>query len=176
MVLTRDGKMAGSVSGGCVEGAVYEAGTQVLKSGQPELLYFGVADETAWEVGLACGGKIEVFVEPLDATLYAAVHEAIVNEQPVATITVVKGPVETLGRKLVLQGDERTGSLGGDLEGAAIEAAREALTEGKPRRVNLDGPDTDAEAVELFVDVVLPSPTLIVVGGVVRGTCFQEND
>ncbi len=66
MALTRSGLIAGSVSGGCVEGAVVEAGEQVLKSGQPQLLHFGVADETAWSVGLACGGSIDVFVQPLD--------------------------------------------------------------------------------------------------------------
>jgi xanthine dehydrogenase accessory factor len=58
--------ISGSVSGGCVEGAVIEAGGEVLADGRPRLLRFGVADETAWGVGLACGGTIEVFVERLD--------------------------------------------------------------------------------------------------------------
>src|SRR3989304_2383300 len=66
MALTPDGKITGSVSGGCVEGAVFETGVEVIKSGRPQLLHFGVADETAWEVGLACGGQIDVFVEPLN--------------------------------------------------------------------------------------------------------------
>lgn len=66
MAVNQQGEMIGSVSGGCVEGAVVEEALQVLKSGKPKLLEFGVADETAWEVGLACGGKIEVFVERLD--------------------------------------------------------------------------------------------------------------
>jgi xanthine dehydrogenase accessory factor len=62
--------MVGSVSGGCVEGAVVEAGLETLSTGRPQLLSFGVADETAFEViGLACGGQIEVFVEPLSLTL-----------------------------------------------------------------------------------------------------------
>ena len=65
MALTPDGKITGSVSGGCVEGAVYDSGVEVLKSNLPQLLHFGVADETAWEVGLACGGKLKVFVEKL---------------------------------------------------------------------------------------------------------------
>jgi xanthine/CO dehydrogenase XdhC/CoxF family maturation factor len=55
--------MASSVSGGCVEGAVFDTGVDVLKSGKPQLLHFGVADETAWEVGLSCGGTIRVYVE-----------------------------------------------------------------------------------------------------------------
>jgi xanthine/CO dehydrogenase XdhC/CoxF family maturation factor len=63
--VTRTGKMAGSVSGGCIEGAVAEAALETMQSGQPALLTFGVTDEMAWEVGLACGGKVNVFVESL---------------------------------------------------------------------------------------------------------------
>jgi xanthine/CO dehydrogenase XdhC/CoxF family maturation factor len=66
MAVNQKGEMAGSVSGGCVEGAVVEEAMAVLKTGRPKLLHYGVADETAWEVGLACGGTIEVFVERLD--------------------------------------------------------------------------------------------------------------
>jgi xanthine dehydrogenase accessory factor len=65
MAVTKSGRMAGSVSGGCVEGAVADAGMRAIESGAPELLDFGVSDERAWEVGLACGGKIKVFVERL---------------------------------------------------------------------------------------------------------------
>jgi xanthine/CO dehydrogenase XdhC/CoxF family maturation factor len=65
MAITASEKMVGSVSGGCVEGAVSEAALEVLKTGTPKLLTFGVADEEAWAVGLSCGGTIEVFVEPL---------------------------------------------------------------------------------------------------------------
>jgi xanthine dehydrogenase accessory factor len=65
LVVTKSGKMAGSVSGGCIEGAVADAALATLQSGQPALLAFGVTDERAWEVGLACGGRVEVFVEPL---------------------------------------------------------------------------------------------------------------
>ena len=66
MAVNSRGEMVGSVSGGCVEGAVVEAARRVIKTGQPKLLQFGVADEQAWEVGLACGGNIEIFVERLD--------------------------------------------------------------------------------------------------------------
>src|SRR5579864_2760807 len=65
MLVTRSGKMAGSVSNGCIEGAVFEEAQKVLKSGQPKLAAFGVADDVAFEVGLACGGHIEVFIQPL---------------------------------------------------------------------------------------------------------------
>jgi len=66
MAVSSGGELAGSVSGGCVEGAVFEEAQEVLKSGEPKLLRFGITDEMAWDVGLACGGTIEVFVEPLD--------------------------------------------------------------------------------------------------------------
>ena len=65
MAVTKSGKMAGSVSGGCIEGAVAEAAMQTLETGSPQLLDFGVTNERAWEVGLACGGKVKVFVERL---------------------------------------------------------------------------------------------------------------
>ena len=65
MAVTASGKIAGSVSGGCIEGAVAEAALSTIASGTPQLLDFGVTDERAWEVGLACGGKVKVFVERL---------------------------------------------------------------------------------------------------------------
>lgn len=65
MAVTRSGKIAGSVSGGCIEGAVADAALLTLQSGVPTLLDFGVTNERAWEVGLACGGKVKVFVEPI---------------------------------------------------------------------------------------------------------------
>lgn len=66
MAITESGRIAGSVSGGCIEGAVADAALEVMKSGRPKLLDFGVTNEMAWEVGLACGGKVKVFVEPVE--------------------------------------------------------------------------------------------------------------
>ncbi|MCG6207191.1 XdhC family protein [Rhodopseudomonas sp. HC1] len=63
LVINDDGTFLGSVSGGCVEGAVVTEALDVIESGEPKLLEFGVADETAWKVGLSCGGTIRVFVE-----------------------------------------------------------------------------------------------------------------
>src|SRR5712691_1645916 len=74
MVVTRSGKMAGSVSNGCIEGAVFEEAQKVLKSRKPKVAAFGVADDVAFEVGLACGGHIEVFVQPL-----GRVHERLIE-------------------------------------------------------------------------------------------------
>lgn len=64
LAVTEDGEMAGSVSGGCVENAVIMEAQEVLQTGEPRLLRYGISDEMAWDVGLACGGTIEVFVEP----------------------------------------------------------------------------------------------------------------
>ncbi len=65
LAVSASGRLAGSVSGGCIEGAVADAAKQTMASGTPQLLDFGISDERAWEVGLACGGKLKVFVERL---------------------------------------------------------------------------------------------------------------
>jgi xanthine/CO dehydrogenase XdhC/CoxF family maturation factor len=66
LAVADDGAFVGSVSGGCVEGAVIEQAQAAIRDGMPRLLDFGVSDEQAWEVGLACGGKVEIFVEPVE--------------------------------------------------------------------------------------------------------------
>ncbi len=66
MAISEQGSMAGSVSGGCVEGAVFEEAQEVLASGRAKRLSYGITDEQAWEVGLSCGGQLEVLVERLD--------------------------------------------------------------------------------------------------------------
>lgn len=161
MALTPAGRIAGSVSGGCVEGAVYEAGTEVLKTGRPQLLRFGVADETAWSVGLACGGSIEVFVKPLDPTIFDRAKQALADERAFAVATVVHGPEPALGQEMLVYEDgEVAGELPAGLTSAAAEAARRALAEGSSRRAGI------AVGVELFADVNLPSPMLVIIGGV----------
>ena len=165
MALTPGGQIAGSVSGGCVEGAVFETGVKVLKTGRPQLLRFGVADDTAWQVGLACGGTIEVFVKPLDLALYDAMRAVLAEERPAASVLVVRGPADLLGREIVLRDDGIVlGALGGGLDESAVKAAHAALAEGQSQRHILPG--SAAEPVEVFVEVILPSPTLVAVGGV----------
>lgn len=66
MAVSDAGDMSGSVSGGCVEGAVYEEAQEVMQRGAPKLVHFGVSDDQAWAVGLSCGGQIDVFIEPLE--------------------------------------------------------------------------------------------------------------
>ena len=66
LVLDEDGRFVGSVSGGCIEGAVIAQGIETIRDRQPRVLDFGVSDEQAWEVGLTCGGKVQVYVEPVE--------------------------------------------------------------------------------------------------------------
>ncbi|HTY41748.1 MAG TPA: XdhC/CoxI family protein [Thermoanaerobaculia bacterium] len=153
MAVADDRRIAGSVSGGCVENAVVEASDDVLRSGKPRLLKFGVSDDAAWSVGLACGGAIEVFVEPLDPELFGPVRDALRHEQPLAVATAIRGDV---GRRVAVFADGR--AIGAE-DAPMREAARSALAAGQSGRAPLDGG-------ELFVDVLLPSPRLIVVGGV----------
>ena len=161
MALTPDGKIAGSVSGGCVEGAVFEAGVEVLASNRPQLLHFGVADETAWEVGLACGGSIDIFVKPLDPGFLRTLRPVLAEEEPAAVATVVRGPDPLVGKEmLVREAGHTAGSIGDELDETAVRLARAALAAGEPGRAML------SENVEVFLDVFMPPPTLIAVGGV----------
>ena len=66
LAVSESGKMCGSVSGGCVESDVYDKAMEVMRTGQPQLLHYGITDDMAWEVGLPCGGEIDVFVEPVE--------------------------------------------------------------------------------------------------------------
>jgi xanthine dehydrogenase accessory factor len=154
MAMAFDNQIAGSVSGGCVEGAVYEAGLEVIESGRPQLLHFGVADDTAWEVGLACGGMIDVFVEPLDPALHEFWRGVIAEDRPAAIATVVKG--EGLGQKAMVRGE---GQAAGVEDGALVEAARTVLTEGQSKRLT-------AGNREIFVEAIQSAPQLIILGGV----------
>lgn len=160
MAITANGEFAGSVSGGCVESAVIESGQQVLASGEPQYLHFGVSDETAWGVGLACGGSLDVFVEALDLEQFDFLYELLAAERPAGSVTLVKGQADQLGRKLILDLDQpthRMGSLDDDqavaLATAAAAPAMHELTLGKL-------------TAEAFIDLMPPPPTLVMVGGV----------
>jgi len=151
------GGLSGSVSGGCIEGAVAQEARAALRDGQPRLLHFGVSDETAWSVGLACGGQVEVFISVLDEALYEATRDALLAHRAVVGATVIVG--EPLGRSaLFTPGGPTVGSLGA-ADSAAHEAALASLRDGQCQRAAL------GEA-ELFVEPLLPPPTLVVVGGV----------
>ncbi len=94
MAVTKSGKMAGSVSNGCIEGAVFEEAQKVLKAGKGRIAAFGVADDVAFEVGLACGGHIEVFVEPFGDTHRAVMAKLEKNEPVTLRTNLVSGELE----------------------------------------------------------------------------------
>jgi xanthine dehydrogenase accessory factor len=163
MALTPSGGMAGSVSGGCVEGATFEEGLAALKQNRARLIHFGVADETAWEVGLACGGSLDVFVQPLERTIYAAYRELLLAERPFAAATLVKtaaGDEASLGRAFLLDEAGSVAAFTGAAPGEAeMAAARKTLAAGQTATVALPSGGW-------FIEAVWPAPTLIVVGGV----------
>lgn len=161
LAFTPAGQIAGSVSGGCVEGEVIAQGQDALEAGEPRLLHFGVADETAWSVGLACGGELEVFVTTLSPTVLAAAQQWLAAGQAGAVVTAIDGPTEFVGRQILVDRQGVTGSLGA-ATGAAAAAARGALAAGESARLVLEsaqGPLT------LFVDAILPPPALLAIGG-----------
>jgi xanthine dehydrogenase accessory factor len=96
MLVTRSGKMAGSVSNGCIEGAVFEEAQKVLKGGQPKIAAFGVADDVAFEVGLACGGHIEVYIQPLGRPQQQLVAMLNRNEPATLRTNLVTGRAEVV--------------------------------------------------------------------------------
>ena len=161
MAFTTDGRITGSVSGGCVEAAVIDAGLQSLKTDRPQLLSFGVADDTAWNVGLACGGSIDIFVKPLQKKFWGEVRALLESEEAAVIITVVRGQDALLGREfLYLEGGRLTGTLGDRWNKIVSNLAEEVLTQAMPRRVQLDS------EIEIFMEPLLPPPTLVLVGGV----------
>src|SRR5512135_1721232 len=88
MIVTQSGEIAGSVSGGCVENAVVEAALDTLNAAQAQLLHFEVSDQSAWRVGLACGGGIDIFVQPLGADLFDSLRAAWLDSQSTISATL----------------------------------------------------------------------------------------
>src|SRR5437660_6385984 len=117
MLVGPDGSAVGSVSGGCVEGAVYELALEVAATGTPVLQRYGVSDEDAFAVGLTCGGIIDVFVERVDPTGFPELGDvaaSIRDGTPVAVVTCAAGDEGRLGRRLVVWGDRTAGTLGSE--------------------------------------------------------------
>lgn len=163
MAFTQSGEISGSVSGGCVESAVFEAGLQSLRDGQSQLLKFGVADETAWQVGLACGGRIEVFVQALDPVFFDLSKARLLSNQAFCVASVIEGPDDLPGKAMLVSQDSVQLSLGSGLDEVCIEKSRLVLAQGRSQTVELD---SKAGLVRVFIEVVKPTPTLIMVGGV----------
>src|SRR5215211_859250 len=161
MGLASDGQFSGSVSGCCVENAVIEAGLEVLETNQPRLLHFGVADETAWEVGLACGGSIDIFIKPLDEIFCNELRSVIDDEQQAVLATIIRGPNDVLGRELLIrENGEISGDTSNPQQTEVLELAYETFVSGESRRAMLD------DTTEVFLEFIAPPPTLIAVGGV----------
>jgi xanthine dehydrogenase accessory factor len=154
-----------------VEAAVIEVAQEVIATGHPQLLSYGVADDTAWEVGLACGGRIQVFVEPGSAweKIYPALQVHLQQRDSLAVVSVLSGPEELLGRKRILleetireSGDWETDPALGDLplvdnfrlavEGLLVSETSDILA--------------SEEGVQYFVEVYPPPARLIIVGAV----------
>jgi xanthine dehydrogenase accessory factor len=163
MVTTRTGQIAGSVSAGCVEGAVIQESEVVMDTGQPRLVEFGVADDEAWEVGLACGGQIKVFIEPgfaLDG-IFDSLKENIEKGERFSTLTILKGLESSVNKKLLMKSD---GQVIGDL----------AITEndqgdGEILRLlesDVSGVSTLPDGSSIFVEVYPRPAKLIIVGAV----------
>jgi len=150
--------MIGSVSGGCVETAVINEAIDSLADHTPRLLNFGVSDDTAWEVGLTCGGRISVFVESLDQQWWTLAKQSVQTDHATTTITILSG--DHIGQKLVLDGDGQilyqTPNFPADQCADVITVARQQQSS---RRLTVND-------LDLMVDVQAPRPHLILIGGV----------
>lgn len=169
MVVNQKGEMAGSVSGGCVEGAVVDSALQVLEADQPRLLQFGVTDQTAWDVGLACGGEIEILVKPLKPEIIQTWKEILGSSLDACSVCVVSGPEELLGQELILDEDGRI-RWGSALDDGLIEKMRDlgrkGIETGSAHSTLLDLPGDAEQALKLLVNPEVAPYTLIAVGGV----------
>jgi xanthine dehydrogenase accessory factor len=171
MAVSADSDVAGSVSGGCVEGAVLEEALDVLQGNPPRLVSYGIADEDAFSVGLTCGGTIRIFVEdlaldgPTDA--YETLRDAIRAEEPIALATMVTGPAP--GAKLVVRPNcEAIGSLGQvDLDRVVGRDALAELAAGITTMRHY-GPRGEArqEEVSVLIESFAPPPQMIIFGAV----------
>lgn len=165
MAISASGQICGSVTGGCVEAAVFEEAQAVQASGKPRLLSYGVSNEAAWEVGLSCGGSIQVFVESLSTDpwqeTYLTLHACIQNRGSATVATVISGP--GLGNKRVILADGRqSGDLGlpelDQFLSDSLKTGRAAYDPGLLRHVTSQGEAT------IFLDFILPPPRLVIVG------------
>ena len=160
MAITGEMAMVGSVSGGCVEAAVVQEALEVLADKQPRLLHYGVSDDTAWTVGLACGGKLTVFVEPLDRGWWDYVSSAVRANHALTTVTILEG--EHAGKKIVcdfsVMNTYARPTLTTDQIRTLTDAALNSFEHRKSQRLTADG-------LSLMVDVHRLHPRLVIIGG-----------
>ncbi|MGD9987461.1 XdhC family protein [Pseudonocardia sp.] len=171
MLVGPAGEAVGSVSGGCVEGAVYELGGEVLADGRPRLQRYGVSDDDAFSVGLTCGGILDIYVEKVSPETYAqlgTVADAIRDESPVAVATVVAGPEQRLGKRLIVWPESVDGSTGSErLDEAVRDDVRGLLAAGRNATLHygVDG-QRRGEGLDVFVESFAPPPRMIVFGAI----------
>lgn len=171
VVVHPDGTVLGSVSGGCVEGAVVETCRAVLDGAPASVVTYGYSDDEAFAVGLTCGGTIHVFVEAIDpADLdLIAVADAVDTDQPVGIATVVGAPdAADVGRSLVVHGDRVEGSLGSDgLDHAVVADTRGLVAQGHSTRRHYGAAgERRRDDVEVFVHALAPRPRMLVFGAI----------
>ncbi|MBK7813654.1 MAG: XdhC family protein [Rhodocyclaceae bacterium] len=151
LAVNESGEFAGSVSGGCIEGAVIQEALAAIGDGQPRLLEFGVSDEQAWEVGLACGGRVQVHVEKLDPAIFDHLMRERAARQPVARVIRLSDKTAAL----VTADDVIGNSAVADSHRAAL-AAR--FANGQSGAIDERG--------DVFARVYVPAPRLLIVGAV----------
>jgi xanthine dehydrogenase accessory factor len=172
MIVAPDGTVTGSVSGGCVEGAVYELAQQVVADDTPVLQRYGVSDDDAFAVGLTCGGIIDVYVEKVDARTMPGlgdVVESVRDGQPVAVVTIVEHEnPELSGRHMIVWSERSTGTLGSSrMDDAVADDARGMLATGRTGVLHY-GPDGQrrGEGMTVFVNSFEPPPRMLVFGAI----------
>ncbi|MFC6065958.1 XdhC family protein [Streptomyces ochraceiscleroticus] len=175
VAVDKNGNVAGSISGGCVEGAVHELCLQVLEGeGPPQRVRFSYSDNDAFAVGLTCGGELDVLIQRVDPVaephLLPALEEAV-QGWPVAVAHVSGGPGELVGRTVCVFSDDITsyGTLdgGGPTDHAVAAHARALLRAGRTAHVALGGDaDTCPEQISVLVHVQAPRPRMLIFGAV----------
>jgi xanthine dehydrogenase accessory factor len=171
MLVGPDGTAVGSVSGGCVEGAVYALAEQAREDGVPVLQRYGVSDDDAFAVGLTCGGIIDVFVEKISKQSFpelGGVAADIAAGRPVAVATLVSGSEGRVGRRLVIRPDATSGSLGSErLDDAVRDDARGLLVQGITATLHYgQSGERRGDDVAVFVSSYAPRPRMIVFGAI----------
>jgi len=167
MAVNDRGEVTGSVSGGCVEGAVYEEAQDVLRTGRARLVTYGISDAEAISVGLTCGGTIHIFVEMLDAEILRRIADAVGRDAPIALAIGLDGAIA--GRERLVTGDDDTfGSMGNDgLDHAVSGEARALLAAGDTvvRTFGADGEPVGLD-VRVFIRSFAPKPNMYIFGAI----------
>jgi xanthine dehydrogenase accessory factor len=183
LAVSPGGEVTGSVSGGCVEGAVYELSMDVSQTGNPVLQTYGVSDDDAFAVGLTCGGILDIFVEPVDQARFPELGDiaaAVERGEPVAVATVIGGPGQVGARRVIWgrvaqnQADDgwhagASGTLGSGarLDAAVDDDVRGMLAQGLTgiRRYGAHG-ERRGDELSVFVNAFAPPPRMLVFGAI----------